>query len=91
MKKERVRICEAFVSQLRHHSMAMLDWIVPMDKSAVSFYTPQTKQQRKQWLVKGQPGPIKARVHASRTKQMVQAFSISRASSTRTMCPGGPQ
>jgi histone-lysine N-methyltransferase SETMAR len=35
---------------------------------------PETKQQSKQCLVKGQPGPIIAKVHASRTKQMVLAF-----------------
>jgi hypothetical protein len=27
-----------------------------------------------QWVKKGQPGPIKAKVHASRTKQMLLAF-----------------
>jgi hypothetical protein len=60
MKNKSVRICEAFMSLLRRHSMAMLDRIVTMDESAVSFHTPQTKQQSKQWLVKGQPGPVKA-------------------------------
>jgi histone-lysine N-methyltransferase SETMAR len=74
MKNERVRTCGAFMSLLRRHSMAMLDRIVTMDESAVSFHTPQTKQQSKQWLVKGAPGPIKAKVQASRSKQMVLAF-----------------
>jgi hypothetical protein len=32
------------------------------------------KKQSRQWIEKGKPGPIKARVHASRTKQMVMAF-----------------
>jgi hypothetical protein len=31
---------------------------------------PEMKKQSKQWIQKGQPGPIKARVHASRTKQI---------------------
>jgi hypothetical protein len=43
MKNERVRICEAFLVLLRLHSMVMLDRIVTMDESAVSFHTPQTK------------------------------------------------
>jgi histone-lysine N-methyltransferase SETMAR len=30
-----------------------------MDESAVSFHTPETKQQSKQWVKKGQPGPLK--------------------------------
>jgi hypothetical protein len=74
MKNERVRTCESFMLLLRRHSMAMLDRIVTMDESAVSFHRPETKQQSKQWLVKGLPGPIKAKVHASRSKQMVLAF-----------------
>ena len=48
--------------------------IITMDESVVCFHTPKTKQQSKQWLPKGTPGPIKARVHASRKKQMVMAF-----------------
>jgi histone-lysine N-methyltransferase SETMAR len=74
MKKERVRTSEAFLAMVRRRSMAMLDNIVTMDESAVSFHTPETKQQSRQWLPKGQPGPVKAKVHATRTKQMVLAF-----------------
>ncbi len=74
-----MRICEAFMSLLRRHSMAMLDRIVTMDESVASFHTPQTKQQSKLWLVKGEPGPIKAKVHVSRTKQMSCPSSIPRA------------
>jgi histone-lysine N-methyltransferase SETMAR len=54
--------------------MALLDGIVTMDEFLVSFHLHQTKQQSKLWLVKGQPGLIKAKVHAFRTKQMVLAF-----------------
>jgi hypothetical protein len=54
--------------------MSILDNIVTMDESAVSFHTPETKQQSMQWLPKGQPGPVKAKVHATRTKPMVLAF-----------------
>ncbi len=32
------------------------------------------KKQSKHWIQKGKPGPIKARVQASHTKQMVIAF-----------------
>ena len=46
----------------------LLNKIVTMDESAVSFHTPETKAQSKQWLPKGAPGQIKARVHASRKK-----------------------
>ena len=40
----------------------------------VSFNTPETKRQSKQWTLKGQPGPLKARVHSPRTKQMMLAI-----------------
>jgi len=73
-KQDRVERCEEFMALCRRRSKAVLDNIVTMDESAVSFHTPQTKQQSKQWLKKGTPGPIKAKVHASRTKQMVLAF-----------------
>jgi hypothetical protein len=35
---------------------------------------PESKKKSKQWIKKGQPGPRKARVHASWTKQMLMAF-----------------
>jgi histone-lysine N-methyltransferase SETMAR len=74
MKKERVRTSEAFLAMVRRRSKAILENIVTMDESAVSFHTPETKEQSKQWLKKGEPGPIKAKVHATRTKQIVLAF-----------------
>ncbi len=63
IKKERVITCKAFLVMVcqhsmvmvNRHSMAMLVQIVTMDDSAVSFHTPKTKQQSKQWLEKGQP------------------------------------
>jgi histone-lysine N-methyltransferase SETMAR len=73
-KEERVRRSEDFLQLLWRRSLAVLDNIVTMDESAVSFQTPETKRQSRQWVKKGQPGPIKARVHASRTKQMVLVF-----------------
>ncbi len=48
MKKERVRTKEAFLVMIRRHSKAMLENIVTMDESVVSFHTPETKQQSKQ-------------------------------------------
>jgi predicted HAD superfamily phosphohydrolase YqeG len=54
--------------------MAMMDRIVTMDETMVSYHTPEAKRQSKQWVKRGQPGPIKVKVHANRTKQMVMAF-----------------
>ena len=73
-KQLRVDLSDDFLKLLRRRSAALLNNIVTMDESAVSFHTPETKRQSKQWTKKGQPGPIKAKVHASRTKQMVLVF-----------------
>ncbi len=59
---------------IRPQTLAVLNNIVTMDESVVSFNTPGTKKQSMQWVKKGQPGPIKARVHATRSKQMVLMF-----------------
>ena len=73
-KKDRMQTCTKFLAIVNRQSKAMLDNIVTMDELAVSFHTPETKQQSKQWIKKGMPGPLKAKVHATRTKQMVLAF-----------------
>jgi hypothetical protein len=73
-QEERIRTCKKFLAMVCGRSMAMLDSIVTMDKSAVSFHTPESKMQSKQWTKKGKPGPIKAKVHAIRSKQMVLVF-----------------
>ncbi len=59
-KEERVRICTEFVAKVDRSSMAMLDQIIMMDETMVSYHSPQTKRQSKQWIEKGKPGPIKA-------------------------------
>ena len=55
-----------------------LDKIVIMDKSAVAYHTPETKEQSKQLVKKGYPGTIKCKTQASRVKQMVLAFHNSK-------------
>ena len=39
----------------------MLDLIVTLDKTIVSFYTPETKKQSKQWIKKGHQGQSRPR------------------------------
>ena len=67
----------------------MLGSIVTMDESMVCYHTPKTKKQSKQWLKKGLPGPIKAKVHACRTKQMVMAFFHSKGLIYTLIIPRG--
>jgi hypothetical protein len=64
----------AFVKLIQYKGKSFLGKIITMDESAVSMNTPTTKMLSKQWLKKGTPGPMKAKVAASGTKQMVLAF-----------------
>jgi histone-lysine N-methyltransferase SETMAR len=88
-KQERVRTCKEFVAAVHRRSTAMLDCIITMDEAMVSYHTPGTKKQSKQWIEKGQPGPIKARVHASRTKQMLLVFFDNKGLNYTNIVPRG--
>ncbi len=72
--KERVTMCKDFLAVVCRRSMVVLDNMLTMDKFAVSFHTPKTKEQSKERLSKGLPGPFKAKIHATSTKQIVLAF-----------------
>jgi histone-lysine N-methyltransferase SETMAR len=65
-KIQRVEDCRDFIAAVHRHSFTMLDNIVTMDETMVSYHMLETKKQSKQWIAKGKPGPIKARVQASR-------------------------
>ena len=54
--------------------LAFRQSVITMDETMVAFHTPETKQRSKQWLPKGSPAPVKAKVIASRKKQMVLSF-----------------
>ena len=64
-KVEHCSCAETFKKWSFELGAAFLTSIVTMDESAVSFHTPETKEQSRQWLEKGMPGPLKAKVHAS--------------------------
>jgi hypothetical protein len=74
-KEERIRTCKEFLAIDCGPSVAMQDSIIMIDESAISFQTLETRQQSKLWTKKGQPGPIKDKVQATRSEQMVLAFS----------------
>jgi histone-lysine N-methyltransferase SETMAR len=77
-KKERVRVSTEFVAAVNRRSKSMLDNIVTMDETMVSYHTPESKKKSKQWIKRGEPGPVKAKTQESRTKQMILAFFDSR-------------
>jgi hypothetical protein len=78
-KEDRVRISQEFVDAVERSGLSMLDRIITMDGTLVSSFTPETKRMSKEWTLKGKPGPLKAKVQASRSKQMVFAFFDSRS------------
>jgi hypothetical protein len=53
-----VSFCTEFVAAVTHRSKAMLDNIITMDETMMSYHTPETKRQSKKWFQKGKPGPI---------------------------------
>ncbi len=73
-KQGRVRVCSDFIAAIHGRSKSMLDCIVTTDKTMVSYHNRETKKQSKQWIPKGELGPLKVRVHANQTKQMVMTF-----------------
>ncbi len=73
-KEARVRTSEAFVKRIQQGSFAMLKNIVTMDETLVSYHTPETKNQSKEWTKKGQPGPLKSKMQETRNKQMALVF-----------------
>jgi hypothetical protein len=44
-KQERIRVCSYFIAVVHRRSKAMLDPIVTMDETMVSYHTPETKNR----------------------------------------------
>jgi len=86
-KERRVVTSTTLVRLIQNKGLSFLGNIVTMDETLVSLHTPETKKQSMQWIKKGQPGPLKARVHATREKIMVLAFFDQMALSTPTLSP----
>ncbi len=73
-KTERIRCAELFLAALRRESYAYLDQVVTTDETWISFTTPETKEQSRQWVKKGSRPPTKALVTRSEKKVMVIPF-----------------
>jgi hypothetical protein len=57
-KKDSVDKCNSLLKLTWSTGLGVLDRIVTKDESTLSFLMPETKQQSKQWVKKGQPGPV---------------------------------
>lgn len=73
-KDVRFECSHRFLQRFRDDGQAFLDRIVTMDETAVALFTPERKEQSKQWVPRGTPGPIKGKSQQSREKRMVLAF-----------------
>jgi hypothetical protein len=96
MKIGRVRKSEAFLAMICRRSKAMLDSNVTMDESAVSFHSPEMKQQSKHEAAvktvaeEGRTWPHQGRSSCDEGKTEVLAFFDSKASFAPTTCLGVP-
>ncbi len=66
-KQEGVRVCSDFIAAIHHWSKSILECIVTMEETMVSYHTLETKKESKQWIPKGQQGPINVQAHTSQT------------------------
>ena len=73
-KQARIDAANVFKNLAESKGEAFLRSIVTMDETMVSFYTPKTKNQSKEWLPKGSPAPTKPKHQEMRKKQMVLIF-----------------
>ncbi len=74
LKPKRVDCSDDFLMLLQQHSMGVLNNIVTMDESGVSFHTPETKRQSKQWVKKDSHASGKLGVYVTQTKKKVLVF-----------------
>ena len=66
--------CSRELKKMIEDDLSSLTSIVTMDETMVSLFTPERKEQSKQWLPKGSPAPVKAKTQASMRKRMALAF-----------------
>jgi hypothetical protein len=73
-KEERIWTYEKFLALVRRCSVAMLDSMVTIDESAVSFHSWRPSSSRSNGLKKVSLDPFQGKVHSTRSKQMVLVF-----------------
>jgi hypothetical protein len=73
-KKDTVAKCNHLLKLAWSVGLGVLGRIRTKDELSVSFHTPETQQHSKQSANKGQKGPVKAKVHGSRTKSLAMVI-----------------
>lgn len=73
-KRVRCQLSQAGLDRFNRNRVDFLRRFVTMDETWVHYYTPETKEQSKQWVHRGSPPPKKAKVVASAGKVMASVF-----------------
>lgn len=77
-KRVRMNICKALLAQFRRNKSEFWRRLITVDETWIHHYTPETKTQSKQWTLKGEPAPKKAKTVPSAGKVMATVFWDSR-------------
>lgn len=73
-KQCRMEISEQCLELFRADPSEFLRRFITTDETWVHHYTPETKEQSKQWIAKGEPAPKKAKTELSAGKVMATVF-----------------
>ena len=73
-KQRRKDVSADCLALYRRNPTEFLRRFITVDETWVHHYTPETKQQSRQWTMKGEPAPKKAKTVASASKVMATIF-----------------
>lgn len=74
MKLMRLRASKAGLERIQHNPKDFWRRIVTVDETWIHYYTPESKEQSKQWMRKGEKAPVKAKTTKSAEKVMATVF-----------------
>lgn len=73
-KRARMNISSALLAQFRGNKTEFWRRLITVDETWIHHYTPETKNQSKQWIEKGEPAPKKPKAVYSAGKVMASVF-----------------
>lgn len=73
-KRTRVTTSEAGLALFQRNKNEFMRRFITVDETWIHHYTPETKEQSKQWIASGEPAPKKAKAVLSANKVMATVF-----------------
>lgn len=73
-KRSRVVAAKALLARIHRNPDDFLRRFITVDETWIHYYTPETKEQSKQWIRKGEPAPKKAKTVKSAGKVLATVF-----------------